>query len=63
MIDCDPRPFPPGSGRVTLLGALSIQISVDADAVFELSCMRSMAGDLWHWVETAAGQYGVAVSR
>jgi sarcosine oxidase subunit gamma len=63
MIDCDPRAFPPGSGRVTLLGALSIQISVDADAVFELSCMRSMAGDLWHWVETAAGQYGVAVSR
>ncbi len=63
MIDCDPRVFPAGSGRVTLLGPLSIQISVDADGVFELSCMRSMAGDLWHWVHTSAGQYGILVSR
>jgi len=63
MIDCDPRSFPAGSGRVTLLGPLSIQISVDADRTFELSCMRSMAADLWHWIETAAGQYGILVAR
>ena len=63
MIDCDPRAFPAGSGRVTLLGPLSVQISVDAKGVFELSCLRSMAGDLWHWIETAAGQYGIRVSR
>ncbi len=63
MIDCDPLAFPAGSGRVTLLGPLSVQISVDAEGVFELSCMRSMAGDMWHWIETAAGQYGIAVSR
>lgn len=63
MIDCDPLCFPAGSGCVTMLGFLSVQVSVDQQGGFEISCMRSMAGDLWHWVATTAGPYGIRVSR
>jgi heterotetrameric sarcosine oxidase gamma subunit len=62
MIDCDPLAFPAGSGTVTLLGHLSVQVAVDEGPVFEISVMRSVAGDLWHWVETVANPYGLRVT-
>lgn len=67
MLDLDGRVFKSGDTAITPIALLTTHITRLNDgpgpqSVFELSIMRSFAGNLWHWLEASAAEYGLEVT-
>lgn len=61
-IDLDRRVFPPGSVALTKLSHLAVQLwHVGDEDTFELIVPRTAAGDVWHWLEASAAEFGLEV--
>lgn len=58
-IDLHPRAFRIGDSVPLTLAHLQVQLSKDGDAAFEIAGPRAAAGDLWHWLETSAAEFGL----
>ena len=61
-IDLDPRVFRPGDSAGTVVAHLAVQIScLDAAPTYEIIGAASTAGNLWHWLESSAAEFGLDV--
>jgi sarcosine oxidase subunit gamma len=61
-LDLHPRAFSPGNCAGSLVAKLSVLIHLvedRPDPVFDLYVARSVAHDLWSWIEDAGLEYGV----
>lgn len=62
-IDLHSRRFRPGDTALTIVGHVGVQIwQVDERPTYDLAFFRSHAESLWHWLTSAAGEYGYEVS-
>lgn len=61
-VDLDPHVFRVGSVALTQLSHLPVQLwHVTEGNVFDLIVPRAAAGDIWHWLESAAAEFGLEV--
>lgn len=61
-VDLDRRQFVVGSVALTKLVHLAVQLwHVDGNDTFDLIVPRTSAGDIWHWLEASAAEYGLEV--
>ena len=63
-IDLHPRVFVPGETALVQLVHSQMQLTlVDGSPTFDLIGPRAAAGDVWSWLLTSAGQFGLEVDR
>ncbi len=60
-LDLHPRVFAPGRCAQTLISKSGALLRQRDDASFEIIVRRSFADYLWHWLEDAAGEYGLKI--
>lgn len=59
-LDLHPRAFAVGETALTMLAHLNVQLTrVDPDSTFDLIAPRASAGNVWHWLEASAGEFGL----
>lgn len=61
-IDLHPRQFPPGTCIQTTIAKIGVILhKLPNDSGFMLYAARSYAGSIWHWLTSAANEYGYDV--
>lgn len=59
-LDLHPRAFAVGETALTMLAHLNVQLTrVGTDSTFDLIASRASAGNVWHWLEASAGEFGL----
>lgn len=59
-VDLHPRSFGPGDAAVTLVAGIDVHLwQLDDVPTFELLINRSVAESFWHWLSSAAAEFGL----
>ncbi|MEI6722272.1 MAG: sarcosine oxidase subunit gamma family protein [Betaproteobacteria bacterium] len=59
-VDLHPRSFRVGHTAITLVAGIDVQLwQLDDAPTYELLINRSVAGSFWHWLVSAAAEFGL----
>jgi sarcosine oxidase subunit gamma len=60
-IDLDPSAFPLGAVASSILAHIPVTLWRPDVEGYEVAVARGLAGDFWHWLAGAAGEFGLGV--